>query len=56
MPIIRSNHSARARNERQMAVLSTSNIDRIIHTKLTDLHWAAGHARPDGPVVDGEAA
>lgn len=43
MPIIRSNHLARARTERQMANLSASNIERIIHTKLADLHWAAGH-------------
>jgi len=36
MPIIRNNHLARARTERQMAVLSASNIERIIHTKLAD--------------------
>ena len=55
MPIIRDTHLARARSERHMAVLSASNIERIIHTKLADdLHWAAGH-RPAEPAVGGEA-
>jgi hypothetical protein len=56
MPIIRNNHLARARTERQMADRSASNIERIIHTKLADLHWAAGHTRPAEPVTDGTAA
>ncbi|GAA3724783.1 hypothetical protein GCM10022268_35980 [Sphingomonas cynarae] len=54
MPIIRSNHLARARNERQMADQSASNVERIIHNKLADLHSAAGQARPAEPLVDGE--
>lgn len=56
MPIIRNNHLARARTERHMADLSATNIERIIHNKLADLHWAAGQTRPGEPVVDGEAA
>jgi hypothetical protein len=56
MPIIRNNHLARARTERHVADLSASNIERIIHTKLADLHWAAGHMPTAEPVVDGEAA
>lgn len=55
MPIIRSNHLARARNERQMADQSASNVERIIHNKLADLHSAAGRALPAEPLVDGEA-
>ena len=55
MPNIRSNHLARARFERDMADLSASNIERIIHNKLADLHSVAGHARPGGHVSDGEA-
>jgi hypothetical protein len=55
MPIIRSNHLARARSERQMADRSASNVERTIHNKLADLHSAAGQARPAEPLVDGEA-
>jgi hypothetical protein len=55
MPIIRSNHLARARNERQMADQLASNVERIIHNKLADLHSAAGQARPAEPLVDGDA-
>ncbi|MBM6577778.1 hypothetical protein KCP91_15450 [Microvirga sp. SRT01] len=53
MPIIRSSHLARARFERKMADLSATNMARIIHTKLADLHWAAGHTPTSGPSVDG---
>jgi hypothetical protein len=56
MPIRRSNHLARALVERQMADLSASNIERMIHNKLADLHWAAGHTRPGAPLEDGRAA
>jgi hypothetical protein len=52
MPIIRSNHLARAQFEREMADLSATNIERIIHNKLADLHWAAGHTRPAEAAVD----
>lgn len=55
MPIIHSNHLARARNERQMADQSASNVERTIYNKLTDLHSAAGQARPAEPLIDGEA-
>lgn len=55
MPIIRSNHLARARTERQMADQSASNIERAIHNKLADLHSAAGQARPAEPLADGGA-
>jgi hypothetical protein len=56
MPIIRNNHLARARTERQMADSSASNIERIIHNKLAELHWAAGHTQPAEPAIDGERA
>jgi hypothetical protein len=56
MPIIRSNHLARARFERKMADLSASKMARIIHTELADLHLAAGHARTVGLLADGGSA
>jgi hypothetical protein len=56
MPIIRNNHLTRARFERKMADLSATNIARIIHNKLADLHWAAGQARTDRPSADGGSA
>ena len=55
MPIIHSNHLARARFERKMADLSATNIARIIHTELADLHLAAGNARPVKPVSNSGA-
>jgi hypothetical protein len=48
MTIIRKNHLARALVERQMAELSATNVERIIHNKLADLHSAAADARPGG--------
>ena len=56
MPIIRSNHLARAQFERGMADLSASDVERVIHNKLADLHLAAGRARPGEPVADDAAA
>lgn len=53
MPVIRSIHLARARFERKMADLSATNIERIIHSKLAELHSAAGGARPRAAVVAG---
>jgi hypothetical protein len=55
MPIIRKAHLARAQFERGMADQSASNVERIIHNKLADLHSIAGHARPAESLVDGEA-
>lgn len=56
MPLIRRNHLARARFERKMAELSATNMARIIHTELADLHWAAGHTRTGRPTADGGSA
>jgi hypothetical protein len=53
MPVIRSNHFARARFERDMADLSASSVERAIHNKLADLHSAAGEARTDKIVAKG---
>lgn len=53
MPIIRRDHFVRARSEREMADASATNIERIIHNKLADLHWAAGNARPDEAAGNG---
>ena len=47
MPKIRSQHLAREQAERKSAKLSATNIERIIHNKLADLHAAAGEARLD---------
>ena len=55
MPIIRSEHLARERAKRKMAKLSATNVERMIHTKLADLHAAAGDVRP-GETVDDELA
>jgi hypothetical protein len=39
-----------------MADLSATNMARIIHTELADLHLAAGHARTGRLSADGGAA
>jgi hypothetical protein len=46
MPIIRSQHLAREQAERKMAKLSATNVERIIHNNLADLHSAAADGRP----------
>jgi hypothetical protein len=46
MPIVRSQHLAREQAERKMAKLAATNIERIIHNKLADLHSAAADDRP----------
>ena len=48
MPIISSNHFARARFKQKMAASSATKIERMINAKLADLHSAAGNARPGG--------
>ena len=55
MPIIRSQHLAREQAERKMARLSATNVERMIHNKLADLHATAGHARP-GEAVSNDVA
>jgi hypothetical protein len=42
---IRSQHLVRAKAERKMAKLSATNIERIIHNKLADLHSTAAGKR-----------
>jgi len=56
MPIIRENHFVRARAEREMARLSATDVERNIHNKLAELHWATGRNRPAEPAIDGGAA
>ena len=45
MPAIFAHHRQRARSERDMADASATNMARIIHTKLADLHAAAADLR-----------
>lgn len=45
MPVIRSDHFKRAQFERDMAGASATNVERIIHNKLAELHLAAGEKR-----------
>jgi hypothetical protein len=52
MPIVRSQHLAREQAERKMAKLSATNIERIIHNKLADLHSAAADDRSSEAVSD----
>ena len=52
MPIIRNQHLAREQAERKMAKLSATNIERIIHNKLADLHSAAADDRSGVAVND----
>jgi hypothetical protein len=52
MPIIRSQHLAREKAERKMAKLSATNVERMIHNKLADLHAAASAARPGEALSD----
>ncbi|HEU0045815.1 hypothetical protein [Sphingomonas sp.] len=54
MPITRAHHRQRARSEQGMADASATNMARIIHTKLADLHSAAADNRADKSVLNEE--
>ena len=54
MPVIRNEHRKRARFEQGMADGSASNMERMIHAKLADLHAAAAEALTGE--LDAEAA
>jgi hypothetical protein len=45
MPVIRAHHRQRALSEQGMADASATNMARIIHTKLANLHTAAADSR-----------
>ena len=47
MPDVRNYHRHRAKFEREMADESSTNMARIIHEKLAEMHSSAADARID---------